>query len=192
MKTMLDELLEKLTGGDAAAAEEVFVQYEPYLRQVVRRLLPRQLRPKFDSMDIVQSAWSDLLKGFREAGWRFANANQLRAFLATATRNRLIDRLRKQQKLSRCEERLTGNALEQLPSASPNASAHAGSDDLWEHMLDLCPPEHRGILLMKRQGVALDEIAARMGLHPGSIRRILRQLAGRLTSELTLADGATG
>ena len=40
----LDALLEKLNGGDDAAAEQAFVAYEPYLRKVVRRLLPAELR----------------------------------------------------------------------------------------------------------------------------------------------------
>src|SRR5437660_803660 len=76
----LDSLLERLSGGDPAAAEEVFRAYEPYLRMVVRRQLPAWLRPKFDSVDVVQSIWADLLDGFREGGWRFTDADHLRAF----------------------------------------------------------------------------------------------------------------
>ena len=60
----LDSLLEKLTRGDARAAEEVFLAYEPHLRLVVRRYLSPALRAKFDSGDIVQSIWADLLRGF--------------------------------------------------------------------------------------------------------------------------------
>ncbi len=48
---------------------------------VVRRMLPAQLRSKFDSHDVVQSVWADLLHGFRESGWRFADAAHLKAFL---------------------------------------------------------------------------------------------------------------
>src|ERR1700736_3861117 len=90
----LETLLEKLCSGDAAAAEQVFVTFEPYLRMVVRRQLPARLRAQLDSVDVVQSVWADVLDGFREAGWRFADANPLRAFLVKATRRRLIDRLR--------------------------------------------------------------------------------------------------
>ena len=36
----LDSLLEKLCSGDPAAAEQVFLAFEPYLRMVVRKKLP--------------------------------------------------------------------------------------------------------------------------------------------------------
>src|SRR5262245_28189826 len=90
----LDALLDRLCRGDVTAAEQVFRAYEPYLRKVVRRQLPARLRSRFDSVDIVQSAWRDLLHGFREAGWRFATTAQLQAFLVKVTRNRFIDRYR--------------------------------------------------------------------------------------------------
>src|SRR3954463_558401 len=77
----LDALLERLCSGDHAAAEQVFLTFEPYLRMVVRRQLPTRLRARFDSTDIVQSVWADVLGGFREAGWRFGTVEQLRSFL---------------------------------------------------------------------------------------------------------------
>src|SRR5262249_39596368 len=95
----LDELLERLCSGDAEAAEQVFRTYEPYLRMVVRRQLPARLRAKFDSVDVVQSVWADVLRGFRESGWRFNSADQLRAFLTRVTRNRFIDRVRQHQRV---------------------------------------------------------------------------------------------
>src|SRR5579883_796955 len=90
----LDALLGKLCSGDDAAAEQAFRAYEPYLRMVVRRLLPVRMRSKFDSMDVVQSVWADVLHGFRQAAWCFANVAQLRAFLVKVTRHRFIDRVR--------------------------------------------------------------------------------------------------
>ena len=94
----LASLLEKMCSGDTEAAQEVFRTYEPYLRMVVRRQLPARLRAKFDSIDIVQSVWADLLDGFQEANWNFQNADQLRAFLVTVTRNRFIDKVRHHQR----------------------------------------------------------------------------------------------
>jgi RNA polymerase sigma factor (sigma-70 family) len=182
-QSSLDELLELLCSGDAAAAERAFLEYEPYLREVVRRLLPQRLRAKFDSVDIVQSAWSDLLTGFRQSGWQFADTHQLRAFLVKVTRNRFIDRYRQHDRIARIEEPLGDRAFEQLASTAPTApGSHAQAEDLWQRLLTLCPPDYQPILQMKRQGIALDTIAAQTGLHPGSIRRILRNLATQLAS----------
>jgi RNA polymerase sigma-70 factor (ECF subfamily) len=50
-------------------------------------------------------------------------------------------------------------------------------------MLALCPPEHHQLLRLRQQGLTLDEIARQTGLHEGSVRRILRQLARQLTLE---------
>src|SRR5262245_42361162 len=93
----LDALLQKLCSGDTQAAEEVFRAYEPYLRMVVRRQLSARLRSKFDSVDVVQSVWADLLDKFRAGGYSFATPDHLRAFLVKLTRNRFIDRLRQHQ-----------------------------------------------------------------------------------------------
>src|SRR5262245_42878556 len=113
----LEAVLEKLCSGDADAAEQVFRAYEPYLRMVVRRRLPARLRAKFDSMDIVQSIWVDLVHGFRDAGWHFVDVPHLRAFLIKVTQHRCIDRLRKYRKALEHEQVLPAGEPEQLPSS---------------------------------------------------------------------------
>src|SRR5258707_145997 len=134
----LDLLLEKLCSGDAAAAEQVFLTYEPYLRKVVRRQLPPRLRAKLDSVDVVQSVWADVLQGFRSAGWRFADAAHLRAFLVKATRHRFIDRVRQYDKAVKLERPLACMDPEQLPPADlPRPSEAVQADDLWQRMLAL-------------------------------------------------------
>ncbi|MCI0460531.1 MAG: sigma-70 family RNA polymerase sigma factor [Gemmataceae bacterium] len=185
----LDNLLEKLTRGDAEAAARVYLTYEPYLRMVVRRHLSPDLRAKFDSMDIVQSVWADLLKGFREAGWRFADATHLRAFLVRLTHHRFIDRLRRHRRTSAREQSLTGGDWEETLSAQdPQPDDLAQADELWQELLDLCPPEHREVLRLKREGALSPEIAARTGLHEGSVRRILCTLSRRLAQRHAQAD----
>ena len=179
----LDALLERLCSGDAEAAEQVFRAYEPYLRMVVRRQLPARLRAKFDSIDVVQSVWADVLRGFRESGWRFGSATQLRAFLTKVTRNRFIDRVRQHQRVLDHEQpHEAGDLAELAPARQPRPSEEVRADDLWQEMLALCPPAHHELLRLKREGKSLAEIAEQTGLHPSSVRRILYDLARQLSA----------
>jgi RNA polymerase sigma-70 factor (ECF subfamily) len=180
----LDVLLEKLSTGDMPGAEEALGACDPYLHRVVRRALPRGAQAKFDSADVVQSVWAHLLPGLREAGWSFPTTGHLRAFLALSARHRLYDRLRRDQTALERERPLEAADAEKLAvSRQPHPSELLQADELWERMLALCPPEHHGLLRLKRQGLPLTEIAARTGMHEGSVRRVLRQLARRLVSD---------
>src|SRR5262249_23715432 len=91
----LDSVLERLCHGDPAAAERAFRGSEAYLRMVVRKKLPVHLRAKFDSRDVVQSVWADVLRGFQQGAWCFPDEAHLRAFLVKLTRHRFIDQLRR-------------------------------------------------------------------------------------------------
>jgi RNA polymerase sigma-70 factor (ECF subfamily) len=177
----LDHLIERLNDGDVVAAERAFLAFEPYLRMAVRRQLHTALRSKLDSMDIVQSVWADLLCGFRAAGWRFSDRFHLRAFLIRVTRNRVIDRHREHRQALKHEQPLSLVGQGELPASNqPRPSEVAQGQELWEQILALCPPGHRDILRHKQQGLPLAEIAARAGLHEGSVRRILYDVARRL------------
>jgi len=181
MTEPLDQLLTQLSSGDSAAVGQVFLAFEPYLRKVVRRQLPAPLRAKFDSADILQSVWADVLRGFREAGWRFVDADHLRGFLFVATRNRLIDRIRQHQRAADREQPIDGDTeCFHPPSPDPRPSEVAQANDLWARIMACCPPEHRPIVWFRQHGYSLAEIGERTRLHPDSVRRILRTLARQM------------
>jgi RNA polymerase sigma-70 factor (ECF subfamily) len=176
----LDEMLGRLNGGDPAAAEAVFRTYEPYLRMLVRRQLRPPHRAKFDSMDVVQSVWADVVEGVRGGSWHFDDPAHLRAFLVRLARNRFLDRCRKHRVALEREEPLTPDLpAESLASDLPGPSEVARRNEVWDRMLALCPPAHHELLRLKRLGHSLAEIAARTGLHESSVRRILYELARR-------------
>jgi RNA polymerase sigma-70 factor (ECF subfamily) len=180
----LEALLAKLGAGDDAAAQEVFRTYEPCLRALVRRMLPVQMRCKFDSDDVLQSVFADLWRGFREAGWQFTSAGHLRAFLIKVTRNRFIDRVRQNRKPVALQQSLpTEGGADLLAGTDDRPSEVAQADELWERMLALCPTQHRRLLELRRDGHTLHEIAAEIGLHESSVRRILYDLARRLATQ---------
>jgi len=189
----LDLLLERLGRGDAAAAEEIMREYEPYLRMVVRRYLPAGLRRKFDSVDVVQSVWVHVWKGLRGVSWQFADREHLRALLVTVTRRRLVSRFRHYRTSLAREDPSAAGELDHLPALSgpgPEDLVHA--NELWERVLALCPAEQHELLRLRRQGFTMEEIAGRTGMHEGSVRRVFRRLARRLALEEQPAGAARG
>lgn len=175
-----DEWLAGVATGDATAIERAVRAYEPVLRMMIRRQLSQELRANFDSTDIIQSVWGQLLSGFREGRWRFPSRGHLQAFLVRAARNRLIDRSRQQGGVDRRGVTPTGRPLDELPAPDEPAGAAIEAEELWERLWRACPEQHRPILVMKRQGLSLDEIAARSGLHKSSVRRLLYGLFGTM------------
>lgn len=185
----LAQLLATLERGETLAAEQVFLAYEPYLRMVVRRQLSGGLRAKFDSIDVVQSVWADMLAGFRDARWKFQDAAHLRAFLITATRNRFLDRLRRHTPALAHEQLLPHEELAKCAAtAAARPSQIVQADELWEQILASCPPAHREVVTLKRQGMSLDEITERTGFHKSSVRRILYDVQRRLVASRSQTD----
>lgn len=173
----VDELLEQLGRGEIQALGELVEAYGPYLRAVVRARLSDRLRAKFDSVDVVQSVWVHVIRQLGRDGWRVNDASHLRALLVTLARRRLATRARRcgREELGELSGEDGMAAVTDTRTRPPGEAAEV--DDVWERLYLLTPPEHRPILLLRREGLTLDEIAARTGLHEGSVRRIIRQLS---------------
>ena len=172
-----DGLLARLASGDSTVAENLFAAYAPFLRAVVRCHLTDQVRGKLDSADVVQSVWVQVVRQLRRDGWQVNDEEHLRALLATIARRRLVTRIRQHARSVDATPPADSGFDLLSDQRHPRPSEVAQANDLWEKMLDLCPPDHREILHLKREGMQLAEIANRTGLHEGSVRRILRRLS---------------
>jgi RNA polymerase sigma factor (sigma-70 family) len=176
-----DELLEQLVQGNSEVLGELFAVYESYLRSIIRSQLSVNLQSKFDSVDVVQSVWVQLLQKIGQDGCRVNDQNHLRALLVTLARRRLVNRVRRCGRASNAEVPLNEAGWDSLfdtAQALPTETAQA--NDLWAKMLSMTPAHHHNVLILKREGLPLQDIAARTGLHEGSVRRILRRLASEL------------
>ncbi|HZZ29217.1 MAG TPA: RNA polymerase sigma factor [Pirellulales bacterium] len=181
MNDSLAGLLTRLNAADEFAMRQMFIAFEPYMRMVVHRHIAGSLRAKFDSADIVQSVWADFVDGLQHAKWTFQTLDQLRAFLFKMTRNRFIDRLRKHRESLRREVALPQDNIDGLAAdRCPRVSENFYADELWQQMVQACPPAHYELLQLKRQGATIAEIAQRTQLHEGSVRRILYDIARRV------------
>ncbi len=174
--------LARLNEGDADAVERLFLTYETYLRITVRRRLGPQLRSKVDSGDIVQSVFADVLGGLRKSGWKFSGPEQLRGFLRRIACRRVADRYQQHRRTLGRERTLEEGRPEGLPtSPAPRPSQVAQGREFGDRVLEACPPNHQEIVRLRMNGYTMREIAERTGLHEGSVRRALYDLARRLS-----------
>jgi RNA polymerase sigma-70 factor (ECF subfamily) len=175
----VEQVLEQLGRGEVEALGELVDAYAPYLRAVVRARVSDRLRPHLDSVDVVQSVWVQVIRQLGRDGWRVNDAAHLRALLVTIARRRLASRARRHTRDEPAPDLAEAPDRRHVP-----ASETAQGADLWAKMLRLTPPEHHPILHLRRQGLQLAEIAARTGLHEGSVRRVIR----RLSRDLALGE----
>jgi RNA polymerase sigma-70 factor (ECF subfamily) len=68
-------------------------------------------------------------------------------------------------------------------SPQPSPSELVEADELRERMFAMCAPAHREIVRLRMRGIPVAEIATRIGLHVGSVHRILHDLACRVAVE---------
>ena len=180
----LDTMLEKLQNGEDAAAERVFRDFEPYLRSLVRRRLTPPLRSKFDSMDVVQSVWGDVLEGFREGRWEFKDRDHLRAFLARVTYRPFRqpvppERRRPEARAAAPPGRCAAIAT---PPPSPVPARSRRPTSCGRRWASSARRPIASSSSSSGRGSPPAEIGARIGLHEGSVRRILYDLAKRLAA----------
>ena len=137
---------------------------------------------KVDSGDIVQSVFADLCRGVRDGGWHFAGRAQLEALLRKIAWRRLADRYQEHGRALELERSLDDTPSQTLTDAvQARPSQEAQGREFWECVLRACPPAHHEVVWLRMHGHRMGEIAARTGMHQGSVRRILYELARRLS-----------
>jgi RNA polymerase sigma factor (sigma-70 family) len=179
MYSFAKDLLTRLERGDEAAIAEAYEAYEPLLSTIVQKSLPHYLRGRFDSTDIVQAVWINLLRAFRQHHRHFKGIGHLQAFLITATRNNLFSLLRREggsPERGGCPWAFNERSSRHVPTPPEAAQV----DELWDRMLARCPRDYREILRLRREGFSVAEVADRIGLHRRKVRRILNDLASRI------------
>jgi RNA polymerase sigma-70 factor (ECF subfamily) len=178
----LEQWIGRLNEGEIEAVARVFTAYEPYLRIAVRRRLSPRLRSKVDSADIVQSVFADLVCGVRDGGWNITGRAHLEALLRTIAWRRLADRYQKHARAMDRERSLDDTPSHSLrDQAQARPSQEAEGREFWERVKGACAPAHHEVVRLRMNGHRLAEIAQQTGMHEGSVRRILYELARRLS-----------
>lgn len=183
----INALLGRIRDGDESAARELLARYEPQVRLVVRRQLPRLLRSRFDSIDFLQSVWATFFRRLRAGPERFEDPRFLVGFLARVAKNKIIDEYRRaasRKQDVRLEERLSSAGLlsRELMADQDSASELAEANEAYDRLNDLLPEDRRELLRLKLTGLSNRAIADRLGLSERTIRRVLEDLRQRAES----------
>jgi RNA polymerase sigma factor (sigma-70 family) len=182
------ELLARIQGGDEEAARELLTRYESKVRLVVRRQLPRLLRSRFDSLDLLQSVWGSFFHRIRTGPNDLQEEENLIAFLAWAARNKVIDEYRRassqRQDINREAPFRPEKGNEQDPlAAGDTPSQIAQARETYKRLHDLLPEDRRVILELKAAGYSSKEIGERLGISERTVQRVLRELWSRARIE---------
>jgi RNA polymerase sigma-70 factor (ECF subfamily) len=181
------ELLARIRDGDEGAARELLIRYEPKVRLVVRRQLPRLLRARFDSLDFLQSVWGSFFHKIKTGPSDLLEEQNLIAFLAWAARNKVIDECRRAGTLKQDvhrEKRIDPDAgLESPREPADSPSQIALARETYEHLRSLLPEERQIVLELKAAGYSCREIGDRLNVSERTVQRILEDLRNRARIE---------
>jgi RNA polymerase sigma-70 factor (ECF subfamily) len=156
---------------------------------MVRARLPRKLRTRFDSIDFVQVVWQSVFSDQGRNLGDFENPEHLRGFLAGVVRNKVREqhrRLTRTEKYNLArEERLyvqrgDREVVREVVSPDPSPSEAAQEGDRLEQLTAGRSQREVEVLLLRRQGLTFEEIAARVEMNERSVRRIIESARSRL------------
>lgn len=190
--TTVGDLLGRVRGGDAAAAEELVRTYEPELRRAIRvRLTDARLRRLVDSIDICQSVLAGFFVRTAAGQYDIQTPEELLKLLVTMARNRVIDWARRSQADRRDGRRdvsIEGDDGQQMQFASnqPGPASVLISRELLDQVRSRLAPEELKLMEQRAEGLDWNQIAAETGDQANAVRMRLTRALDRVAEELGL------
>jgi len=175
----LVQLIEQFQQSSPDAAEELWRRYSPCIMRVVRRHLTRSLRRVSDTQDFVQAVWKTIFEHADRLA-QFDSPDRLGAYLAQVAANKVVSASRAQGAQKRDDRRCEslGEPLaDSLVSPDPSPSQHVMGRELYAEITGGLGTAHREIVDLRIDGNTCDQIAAQLGIHERTVRRVLDRLA---------------
>ncbi len=166
-------LLEGLAKGDEASFDALFLRYYPRVYGVAFRFLG----DRDEAEDVAQEVFLKLHgRHFRPreqqlAGWLYRVGLNL-----CRNRERGSSRRQRREETATTEARLLGQGLEPDPAGE---AVRAEERALVRRALAELPERSRHILLLRQSGLSYAEVAAVMGIAPGSVGTLLARAEER-------------
>lgn len=180
--------------GDESALNQLCQVYGERVRRIIRLRLDRRLRPKIDSVDVVQDALILALGGLND--FTYKNEGDFLRWLSRIAENKLrdivdgfhadkrdIQREIPFKKVGRSSEGGSLGAAEPVRRTTPSVIMRKKEAlDRLEKALDTLKPEYKEVIVLKRiEGLSHAEIAQRLSKNAGAVRMLLARAMAALT-----------
>ncbi len=181
--------------GDPSALSQLCDIYGERVRRIIRLRIDRRLRPKLDSVDVVQDALMLALGGLED--FTYQNEGDFLRWLSKIAENRLRDILDKFHAAKRDIRR-------EIPFKKKGESTECGSVgtvdpagtttpstvvarkeefDALEKAMDALNPELREVIVLTRiDGLSYRQAGEKLGRSPDAVRRLVSRAMAALTS----------
>ena len=181
--------------GDKSALSQLYMVYAERVRRILRLRMGKELRPKLDSMDLVQDALLSALGGIGD--FTYKNEGDFLRWLSRIAQNALrdnLDKLHAAKRDIRKEVRLdnyrptTGVGFVGTPGAieatTPSVIMSKKEDlDKLEKAIDELKPEYREVIVLtKIEGLSYREIGNRLCKSPDAVRMLVPSAMAELTT----------
>jgi len=173
--------LNRVRNGSEAAAAALISEFGPHVYRVIRRRLDMKLRVKLDSEDLSQLVWASFFR-YPERMERFSQTQQLVHFLSAVARNKVIEGVRKYWQTQKYD---ISREISLVDSRAPisiterrikSPSQVAIAKERFERMIAGLSRRNQRILCLRIAGASYVQIAADLGLHERTVRKVVAEL----------------
>lgn len=187
LSSRLEDLVERWQQGDRSAGNLLFGKYYPELVTFARRLLPRQLRRRAETRDIVQDACLSACAS--RSSLENRDTSSFVRWLFAIVENRLWKRWRRERAQLRDVVRTQGlDDAMAVDAAAVTPSENLSLRERMSHLRDglhqLSGPHQRVITARYLDGKSWNEIAAEFGKSKAAVQMLLTRALKRLREEL--------
>jgi RNA polymerase sigma factor (sigma-70 family) len=184
----LRELVSGIREGDEQAVGAFVAHYEPQLRRVLRvtRVI-RLLQSQFDSQDLMQSVFMQVIADIRADHAKFSDESALVGYLSTVGRNRLRDHIRRVKATKRDRQKTVGDDVEALKKVAQSGPSPSQIVEVREQVarIEACAsPSELKVIKERADGAGWQELASARGLNPEALRKRIERVRRRIREAL--------
>lgn len=188
------ELVNLAKSGDEPALEQLCSVYGERVRRIIRLRMGGEIRPRLDSMDLVQDAMVSALGGLKD--FTYKNEGDFLRWLARIIQNQFRDNLdkiytnkrdiRKEVRIENYGPTTSGGFIGNpgpIQATTPSVIMSKKEDlDKLEKAIDQLKPDYREVIVLaKIDGLSYKEIADKLGKTIDSVAHLLSRAMLALT-----------